>query len=139
MGSGLSFESFSAVIGVDRDTLYAWEKKFPKFSDSKRSARAAQLLFYERLGIKQAENSSKDFNSTAFVWMTKNMLGWRDRQDIEIAGPDQGPIQLESLSGGQTRHDLVVRILERSTLLKDPELQDVLKRKLLIDPSDKSK
>jgi hypothetical protein len=34
-------------------------------------------------------------NSTAFIWMTKNLLKWRDRSDIEISGKEGGPIPIQ--------------------------------------------
>lgn len=92
MEEGLSFESFSAVIGVHRDTLYEWGKKQPDFSDAIKKGRDGLLLFYERLGRSAMAGKIKDFNATAFIWMTKNMLNWREKQNIEHSGiPENAP------------------------------------------------
>ena len=50
MKLGNSFESFGAVIGCHRDTLYAWEKVHPEFSDSKKEGKELSLKFYEDMG-----------------------------------------------------------------------------------------
>lgn len=49
-GEGLSFESFAGVVGAHRDSLYEWVKVYPEFSDAKKKARAASLLFLDKVG-----------------------------------------------------------------------------------------
>jgi hypothetical protein len=93
MQSGHSFESFASQVGVDRDTIYEWAKVHPNFSDAKKQGREAQLFFFERLGIEACKGRIEDFNGTAFVWLTKNMLGWKDKTNIEITGKDGGPVR----------------------------------------------
>ena len=84
MSQGFSFESFCAVIEVNRDTIYEWVKVHPKFSDAKKVGREKQQYFYEGAGLKAMMGEVENFNSTAFVWMTKNMLKWRDRSEQDI-------------------------------------------------------
>ncbi len=36
LASGKSFSSFAKVINVKRDTLYAWEYRWPEFSDARK-------------------------------------------------------------------------------------------------------
>ncbi len=84
MKEGLSYETFSAVIDVNLDTLYEWERKHPEFSETKKRAREFQKLFWQRLGRAAAAGKVPDFNATAFIWMTKNLIGWRDKHDVEV-------------------------------------------------------
>lgn len=95
MESGLSFESFAAVIGVNRDTLYEWQKVHSDFSDSKRVAMDKNLIFWEKAGIEGLFNEteynekgkpekSKSLNSTIWIFNMKNRHGWRDRQPDEV-------------------------------------------------------
>lgn len=86
MSKGLSYESFAGEVGVCDDTLREWEKKHLEFSVSKKTGRIKQRAFYEKLGIKAAMGLISGFNSTAYIWLTKNMLGWRDKSDIEVHG-----------------------------------------------------
>jgi len=46
---GLSFESFGAVVGVGRTTLYAWVDSQPDFKDAKERGRAHLINFYEQV------------------------------------------------------------------------------------------
>jgi hypothetical protein len=48
---GLSFESFAAIVDVDRDTVYNWCEIHPDFSDAKLRAGEKCRLFWETLGI----------------------------------------------------------------------------------------
>lgn len=92
LSEGYSYESFAATIDVNEDTLREWEKHHPDFSASKKIGRQKQALFYQKLGISASKGQIENFNSTAFVWMTKNMLGWKDKQSIEHSGPNGGAI-----------------------------------------------
>lgn len=50
MEDGLSFASFGAKADVCIDTLYAWTKSHPEFSDAKKRATLRSLLFWEQIG-----------------------------------------------------------------------------------------
>lgn len=91
MKGGLSFKTFGAEIDVAEDTLHDWCKKHKEFSESKNKGRALQEQFYEKFGRGAMAGKVPGFNATAFIWMTKNMLRWRDRH--EITGSDGGPIE----------------------------------------------
>lgn len=86
MGQGLSFESFAALIDVNLDTLYEWEHRHTDFSEAKKVARQKQRLAFEKIGMNATLGKIPGFNATAFVWLSKNMLGWRDRQEVTHAG-----------------------------------------------------
>ncbi len=107
MAQGLSFESFAGLIDVCLDTLYEWEKKYPEFSETKKRGRRKQAIFWEGAGRDAALGKIENFNATAFVWMTKNMLGWREKQDVELSGPKGGPIQTEGVLSTYSTQDLI--------------------------------
>lgn len=118
MSTGLSFESFAAVIKVNRDTLYAWEKDYPEFSDAKKEAFEQNLLFWEKHGIdglyntteydeKGKPTSSKSINSTVWIFNMKNRHKWGDKQ----VGEDDKKITHEGAIV-VTSHDLADRIAQ---------------------------
>lgn len=73
--SGLAY-----FIGIDRNTLYNYEKKDQFFSTIKK-ARDRMLLIYERLLI------HRDQNPAGVIFALKN-TGWKDRQDITTNDKD---------------------------------------------------
>lgn len=84
MKSGLSFESFSAEIGVHRETLYEWVHAQPAFSDAKKVAYDLNLGFWEKQGVQGLwGDKTLTFNSAVWIFNMKNRHKWRDRQEIE--------------------------------------------------------
>lgn len=86
MSAGYSFESFSAIVKTNRDTLFEWAKVHPAFSDAKRNAYDENLLFWEKAGIENLRNYGKEssFNSTVWVFNLKNRHNWRDNRDVVV-------------------------------------------------------
>lgn len=94
MSEGYSYESFAAVIKVNVDSLYEWEKVNAAFSEAKKSAWGQNLLFWERKGIEGLYNyserssgggsSSQIFNTTNWIFQMKNRHGWRDKKDVDM-------------------------------------------------------
>ena len=98
MNGGYSFESFAGLIGVNKDTLYEWEKVNPEFSDSKKDGFEKSRLFWEKMGIDYLVNKSSSsagvgsestaLNATVYIFNLKNRFPkeWRDKQEIEHSG-----------------------------------------------------
>lgn len=42
----------------------------------------------------------------AWIFLTKNMLGWRDKKDVEISGKEGGPINFSNMSDEDLRKEL---------------------------------
>lgn len=104
MGKGFSYESFSAIVKSNRDTLYNWEKLFPEFSDAKKEAFEKSRLFWEDQGLKGLWEETeydekgrplktKKLNSTVWIFNMKNRFGWMDR--VEHTGEEKKPIVLK--------------------------------------------
>lgn len=97
MASGLSFESFAAIVDVNQDTLHEWAKVHEEFSEAKKAAYMKNLLFWEKLGVDhiinssesesygegQSRSSSKSLNSAVYIFNMKNRHKWRDKQPDE--------------------------------------------------------
>lgn len=84
MKGGLSYESFSAIIGTCRKTLYNWEKSEPKFLHAKKKAFEASMLTWERIGIAQAVGDKKHGRGSTASWIfnMKNRFGWTDKHQL---------------------------------------------------------
>jgi transposase len=72
-----SFESFAAKIGTHRDTLYAWCKEHPAFSDARKAGRAVLQMGMENVGKGLFTGKIKG-NVAAWIFYMKNTTGWRD-------------------------------------------------------------
>lgn len=103
MAGGLSFPAFAGAIGVNVDTLYAWEKAHKEFSEAKREGLAANLIFWEKLGMTGIAGKIKNFSAPTYIFTMKNRHGWRDK--IEHSG---------EIDTSGTKEKI-------KTLLKDPE------------------
>ena len=99
IGGGLSFESFAGLIGVSRDSIYAWAEKNPEFSDAKKVAEAKGRIFWEKVGRagildqldKITGKSNAKFNHIAWIFLMKNRFGWRD--SMELAHSESGDVK----------------------------------------------
>jgi hypothetical protein len=81
---GFNVEAFAGHIRVSIDTIYEWLHVHPSFSEAKKIADAVKHYYLQDIGLKGMQGQIKDFNSTTYIWFTKNSLGWRDAQDINI-------------------------------------------------------
>lgn len=99
MSTGLSYDTFSAIIEVNIDTLYEWEKVHKEFSEAKKVAVGKCLIFWEKLGVDHILNisesesmgpgmtssKSRSLNAAIWVFNMKNRFKWRDKQADEAS------------------------------------------------------
>lgn len=88
---------FAWELGVHRETLNNWAAEHPDFFDAYRRAKDAQEVILSSGAL------SGNFNATFAGLTAKNILGWRDRQDLEHSGPNGQPIQFAEVR--RTIHD----------------------------------
>lgn len=81
MKEGFSYSSFAGLIGVHLDTLYAWERKHPEFSEAKKRGELKSLLHWEKLGMNGISGEIKGFNAATYIFNMKNRFGWADRNE----------------------------------------------------------
>lgn len=112
MKEGFSLRSVAAELGFHHDTLYEWMKVQPDFADAYEKGKELQYHWWEKMGrnialgippITLKDKDGKDVplrhsNPTIFIWMTKNLLNWRDRQEINLSGKDGGPLEIKKMS-----------------------------------------
>lgn len=85
-----SFESFAAVIDVNRDTLYEWVKVHEDFSDALTRGRAKHLLAMEDSAYENLveEPGKGRLNTALYKLFMVNIHGWRS-EPKEDSKPDQ--------------------------------------------------
>lgn len=95
MSEGFSYEAAAAKIGVNKTTLYEWEKHFEEFSNAKEQAFEMNRVFWESAGIEGLwnEKDERQLNNTVWVFNMKNRFGWRDK--VEHSGDQENPIGMK--------------------------------------------
>ena len=81
---GLSKEQIAENMGICRDTLYEWEKKFTDISDALKKGREVADRNVENALYKNAMNG----NIAAQIFWLKNRKPneWKDKQNMDLGG-----------------------------------------------------
>lgn len=67
MGKGFSKKAVAGCLGISREGLYRWCRRYPEFRDTIKRGEMRSLLFWERMGLLGTVGKLKDFNES--VWM----------------------------------------------------------------------
>lgn len=79
---GATTDDLGPLLGVTGRTVKNWKKLHPEFAaaieegNKHSNARVLGKLYQNCL----------NGDTTAIIWWTKNRLGWRDKQDMNLAG-----------------------------------------------------
>lgn len=100
MKKGYSFESFAAIAGVCKQTLYTWLDVHPEFQSAKDLGTMYSLLWWERKGReglfneswstqegRERSSGSKSMNAAVWIFSMRNRFGWRN--DPKDTGDDE--------------------------------------------------
>lgn len=87
MKEGYSFETFGAIVGVCRETLYQWAKYNAAFHHAKAKGKLACQLRLENQAKQIAMGDVKG-NSAMHIFRMKNMTTWR-----EDAQPEEDEVE----------------------------------------------
>jgi hypothetical protein len=89
MGSGLSFETFAAVLNVSPQTIYQWTYDYQDFLEAKSLGVNACKIFWEKMGVHGAAGKLKNFNYGCWYRNMANRFPdkWRDK--IEVTARDE--------------------------------------------------
>ena len=90
MAKGFSFETFGAVAGVCRATLYNWLHEHADFKQAKDRAFCQSLYFYESLAIEHLQNPMETkgfhFGLWKFIMQSRfpTIYGSRTEKEVTI-------------------------------------------------------
>lgn len=72
------FQDFAVRIGVHIDTLHEWKKVHKEFSEAYKRCKNMQMRHL-------VMNAMQGRYSNSFaIFTAKNILGWRDKQEVEV-------------------------------------------------------
>lgn len=94
-GIGCTMDEIERITGIDKTTFYLQEgKKREAIFDAIERGRREVKVSLRRKQLAEA----LDGNPTMLVWLGKQLLGQRDKQEVksEVTGANGGPVQFES-------------------------------------------
>ena len=71
MASGLSKTAVAGAIGISRNTLYQWCKRYNDFRYTIKTGELRSLNFWERIGILSVEGKINNFNASIWIFTMK--------------------------------------------------------------------
>ena len=79
---------------IHPDTKYEWMRNHKEFSEAVKKGQRALEAWFTNFGMNIAAGKMDKSNVTAYIWLTKNCIGWRDKvenvnYDIDV-GFDYG-------------------------------------------------
>lgn len=102
---GLTNEDIAHNMGINIDTLYTWQKKFPEFSEALKvnkeiaDRRVENALYKSAIGFYYEEDMvttqgevvsvrkySKPNTTAQIFWLKNRKKEWSDKQEIEHSG-----------------------------------------------------
>jgi hypothetical protein len=124
MAEGYSLTAFAGKIGVNRDTLHAWGREYPDFSEAVERAKAKQLLWWEHSGRNVAIGKGGPGAATMAIFGMKNCGGgeWKETREYRHSGSGGGPVKM--ITSSMTAQEAVEAYQamlrdERATLVAD--------------------
>lgn len=85
--AGKSKVQIARTLGISRDTLNQWSKKYLEFSDSLKKARDLELAWWEDAGQAGMYLGQKGFNATTYIFIMKNRFreDYNDKVDVGLS------------------------------------------------------
>lgn len=95
MKKGHSKLSVAGQIGISRDTLYEWCKKYPEFSDTIKVGEMKSYAYWEDLGMRGMMGKVKGFRPSLWIFTMKARFGWSDNSPLKAIEDDLDKLEHE--------------------------------------------
>lgn len=95
MSKGHSKLSVAGKLGISRDTLYEWCRKYPEFSDTIKVGEMMSIHYWEDIGIKATMGKVKGFRPSIWIFTMKARFGWRDNSPVKNIEDEVDKIERE--------------------------------------------
>jgi hypothetical protein len=85
---GYHEEAIAGCLELSKETLYKLFDNFPEMANAKKLGASLKEKWWFEFGRAGAAGKVPGFNSVIYVWMTKNVLKWRNEDRvIEVQQP----------------------------------------------------
>ena len=109
MREGKSQAQVCAELDIGTTTLERWMVDHEDFRGAVTRATTLSEAEWEKIGQEMARGERQG-NATVWIFNMKNRFGWRDQRDVELTGPNKGPVVFKSdwspVIGSQSEDDI---------------------------------
>jgi len=95
MKKGHSKLFVAGKLGISRDTLYEWCRKYPEFSDTIKAGEMMSYAYWEDLGMRGMMGKVKGFRPSLWIFTMKARFGWRDNAPIKTSDDEMDRLERE--------------------------------------------
>lgn len=130
--NGLTDEQIAQNIGIRRETLYAWKKRYPNINNALKRGREQSNYIIESKLFQTALSG----NTTAMIFWLKN--NWRDKYNDSELSPEERKLAVARMKKleAETKN---VQLRNKSLEENGADVEEALDRIMdkLVDESDK--
>lgn len=127
MRKGYSFDTFGAEVFCGTSTLYRWVEQYQDFRDAKEIGTRLSHEWWERQGQKGLNIGPKSFHGQVWSITMKNRFGYRDKQEVQLTGPDGGALQVkQAVRWDETAEARLKALEEKSKRVQAVRDEDVI-------------
>jgi predicted transcriptional regulator len=91
---GCTVEDIAALLGLSRKTIYNHMEQDPELAEAMDRGRGMGRASLRRMQWEKAEAGS----DTMLIWLGKVLCGQKDTSAVVLTGPNNGPVQSQSVS-----------------------------------------
>lgn len=102
MKKGHSKLFVAGELGISRDTLYEWCRRYPEFSDTIKVGEMKSYAYWEDLGMRGMMGKVKGFKPSLWIFTMKARFGWRDNSPIKTSRDELDKIERELAEKGKS-------------------------------------
>ena len=103
---GIPQDEIAATLGIAPKTLRKAYRDELDTAATKANARVGQFLYRAASGAAIADGATQADCIRAAMFWAKTRMGWRETNNLEVAGKDGGPIQTETTVSDDLRQAL---------------------------------
>ena len=97
---GMYMEQLGPHLDLDKTTILEWCEIYPEFSHGVKKVRQACEARVAQMLDNLANGTAEKGNGGVAVFIAKNVLGWRDRQEVVSHNVNQNNTTVEVVIGG---------------------------------------
>ena len=122
LAAGHTIESFGAVVGVCKDTVYEWLTVHPEFAEAREFGELARAHLTEKIGLQQAVTGRGNYST--WIVFASRYLGWQPPNQSHTLGGNGNPVNfnINSMTPEQkkSRIDELLKKREQRDLPQTP-------------------